>query len=85
MIDFAPLKKDQKDFWFWYDEFASLDIDGDRSDVYYEISLSLNNAEYSLEYSDNNMNIEVYRGDIPNREFFEQLLKNCEGIKDLKL
>jgi hypothetical protein len=81
-INFDPLKleKGSDRFWFWYNEDAAHDID-----EWVEISLSYNGSDYFLAYSDESMNIEVYRGSIPTREFFELLLKNCEGIKDFKL
>lgn len=85
-IDFAPLKAESDDFWFWYNEIGNTGSDMDDGENFNEISLSKEAEDrYILEYNDQNMSIYVYEGNIPSRKFFELLLQNCRRIKELKL
>ncbi len=86
-IDFVPLKLDSEDFWFWYNEEMekfnqSQDEDDER---WRELSLYKEKSLYILEYRDNLCCVDIWRGNIPDRAFFELLLKNNVFTKDLNL
>lgn len=85
-IDFAPLKLDSENFWFWSYELEGFDSDGDEHTAYKELSLSKEGKDvYTLEYRDNNCCIDIWEGNIPDRAFFESLLKNSIYTNDIEL
>ncbi len=78
-IDFSPLEKWDEGLWGWSNSKEFSD-DGE------EIRLEIVDNLFALNYATGDVHgWEVYRGEIPTREFFENLLKYGEGVKDLKL
>lgn len=79
-LDFSPLEKWEDGLWGWSN---SKDCNDDDCQ---EVRIERYGNHFELIFASGPAdNWEVYRGDIPNREFFVNLLKYGEGIKELKL